>query len=170
MEPARVPRCAGFTLIELLVVVVIIGVVFGAVRLSLGAAGPERMLETEAQRLAQLLDLLNDQAALRGTDYGVVVEPAGYRFVHHQQSGWEPIADDRLLRPRELPNGIEITVRIDGFSMPEPAADSDAPQILLLANGDQQDLEIEMTATDTGTSRRLSSDPDSGFGLAPAAY
>src|SRR5690606_27810796 len=58
-------RAGGFTLIELLVALVIAAVIVSVVAVS-GAPSPERALQTDADRLAQLLALAREEAQIRG--------------------------------------------------------------------------------------------------------
>ncbi|MEC9342096.1 MAG: type II secretion system minor pseudopilin GspH [Pseudomonadota bacterium] len=163
--------CAGFTLIELLLVVAIVGVVLASVRFGLAGLGGERQLDAEAQRLTQLLRLLSDQTVLTGMDYGLVVTGQGYEFARYGADGWEPLAADRLLRPRVLPDGMRLRVRAEGLPVQTgSSADGDrlSPQVLVLANGDFLSQEIEIHHPDIGAVRTLISDPEQGFILARA--
>ena len=58
-------RAGGFTLIELLVALVIAAVIVSVVAVS-SAPSPERALQTDADRLAQLLALAREEAQIRG--------------------------------------------------------------------------------------------------------
>ena len=163
----QTPSQPGFTLIELLLVVVIIGVVVASVRFGLSGLGGERQLDAEAERLTRLLRLLGDQATLTGADYGLAVNAQGYRFVRHEGS-WQPLAGDRLFRPRELPNGIRLQVTAAGAVVPTDVADasqSTAPQLLVLANGDYLAQQIEISHPELERVHRLRSDPVHGFVL-----
>ena len=163
----QAPPQVGFTLIELLLVVVIIGVVLASVRLGLSGLGGERQLDAEAQRLTRLLRLLSDQATLTGADYGLAVDAQGYRFVRHEGT-WQPLAGDRLFRPRELPDGMRLWVTAAGAPVPidaEPGVHSSAPQVLVPANGDFVAQQIEFSHAQLPGVYQLRSDPIHGFVL-----
>ncbi len=80
----------GFTLLELLVVVAIIGMLAGAVTLSLGALGNDRQADEETNRLRSMIDLLHEEALMQSRDYGVMFSQTGYRFYvfDYQELTW----------------------------------------------------------------------------------
>ncbi len=115
MHPAR-HRRSGFTLIELLVVIVIIVVVSAVVVLSTGLlGGPERVLAQEARRLEALIELAEDEALMQGRDFGLEFLQRGYRFVEHDPLSreWFEIANDELLRPRQLEEGLALELFLE---------------------------------------------------------
>ncbi len=98
---ARSRRAAGFTLLELLVVLVIVGIVLGAVALN-ATPGDRQLLQNEAQRVALLLQLARDEAIVRNRPIAFEADDYRYRFLVRQGDGWQPLADDGLLREREF--------------------------------------------------------------------
>jgi len=107
MNPAASAR--GFTLVEMLVVLLIMGLFVGLV--SVIARPDERgLLQVEAERLAQLLDLAATESRLSGKVIGWTTDGSGYRFWRPAQDlGWTEIRDNDLLRARTLPQGMAIT-------------------------------------------------------------
>lgn len=94
----------GFTLLELLVVLVIAGLLLGLV--AFNAMPSERQaLQTEAQRIALLLQLARDEAILRNRPIAFEVEPERYRFLEREGNRWQAVAQDDLLREREFARG-----------------------------------------------------------------
>jgi len=125
-------RPAGFTLIELMVVLVIIGVMLGAVGLSIRSA--DRSLQFEAERLAQLLSLAREEAQVRGAPIRLDADEQGFRFMIRRDRQWQPILDDRDLRERawEGPTTLRIE-RPDGQEGIEFGREQvDAPFVLHL--------------------------------------
>ena len=118
----------GFTLLELLVVIIIVGVMVSAVSLTVG--GNEiRQLKDEAQRLTALIDIASQEAILNAREMALQVESDGYQFLvfDDQAKKWLPIEADTL-RPREMPENIELSVLVEGeqakttrFGDPEPS-------------------------------------------------
>jgi general secretion pathway protein H len=115
MHGSGVRGIRAFTLIELLVVLVIIAVISAVALLSLGFVGDDRNLQTEARRLASLIELANDEAAILGRDYGLELAESGYRFVEFDPllNRWYEIIGDDILRPRQVEEGIEFELHIE---------------------------------------------------------
>ena len=97
MTSAR--RSRGFTLVELLVVLVIVGVTLGLA--TLNALPSQRQdLQAEAQRIALLLQLARDEAIVRNRLVAFEANGERYRFLVRNETRWEPIVNDDLLRER----------------------------------------------------------------------
>lgn len=143
----------GFSLLELLVVVAIIGVLAGAVVLSLGTLGNDRELREESERLRSMLDLLHEEGLMQSRDYGVMFTATGYRFYvyDYQRLEWVEPAQDRLLQPRSLRQGLEMVLLLDGREVPldrdleSQDIETPEPQVMLLASGEMTPFTVEMT-------------------------
>jgi general secretion pathway protein H len=143
---------AGFSLLELLVVVVIIGLLAGAVTLSIGALGNDRELEEETRRLRGVIDLLHEESLMQSRDYGVMFTATGYRFYvyDYQQLVWVVPQADRLLEQHTLPPQLSLSLVLDGRDVPlernfeEQDIENAAPQIMLLASGEVTPFTIEV--------------------------
>lgn len=153
----------GFTLVEILMVMLIIGVVAGGALLSLGVLGQDRQLETERQRLETLLQLVRDRAGIHSEQYGLRAFAGGYEFMAYdvRLARWQATAEeDRVLRRRTLPAGLQISLVVEGRAvvLPKPDAKDPAPQVLLYSSG-------ELNAFELTVMRDGSTD---GFRVAPA--
>ncbi len=135
----------GFSLLELLVVIVIIAILFTFTTLAIRGTSPEELLETEAQRLDQLLQLALEEAILRGMEYGLEFTPNSYRFLLYIENTWQPLESDRLLRERQLPENMEFELEIEQIDVlideTERKDDDDdkaspRPQVFLLSSGE----------------------------------
>jgi len=168
----------GFTLIEILVVVVIIAVLSSLVLLSIGVVRDDRDVDTELRRMASLIELVSDEAVLQGRDFGIEFLVAGYRFVELDPllGRWNEVVGDDLLRPRRLPDNMELEVTIEGHRVrlareattAEKVDKSDkdesqgtglsknyAPHALLLSSGDLTPFELNLIRRSDDLSRKL---------------
>jgi general secretion pathway protein H len=111
---------SGFTLVEMLVVLVIIGVAVTMIGVNF-AADPRQNLDSEAQRLALLLEQARDEAMSSGSSLAFSAEGQRYSFWQRQTEPgadgtrpWKEHGDDGLFHPRWLPSPITVTdLRID---------------------------------------------------------
>jgi general secretion pathway protein H len=142
----------GFSLLELLVVVAIIGILVGAVVLSIDIVGSDREVEQETQRLRNMVDLLHEEAVMQGRDYGLMFTRTGYRFYvyDYQQLKWAEPVDDRLLRARALPRRFELAVALDDRELElmrdfeSQEIENPEPQIMILSSGELTPFEIDL--------------------------
>jgi general secretion pathway protein H len=98
-----IKRAGGFTLVEIMVVMVIIGVTLGLVGLN-AMPSPHQDLQKEAQRLSLLLQLARDEAIVRNRLVTFEATPERYHFLVRNETRWDPITNDDLLREREFKN------------------------------------------------------------------
>jgi general secretion pathway protein H len=168
-DPAdlRDPRCprrvSGFTLLEVLVVLVIIGIITAMAVVSTGVLGGDHQMDEEAQRLQAILAQAREESMLDGRDVGLRVDRQGYDFLRYngRVAAWEPVVDDTLLRERELPEGLNATLRLEAREVelePRAAPTEDEPaqpQVLVLASGDVVPFEILLRRDGTEEIRRI---------------
>ena len=121
----------GFTLIEIAVVMLVIVIVLGIVSVNL-EPDSESAVRDEAKRLVLLLRTAQEEAILQGKMLAVAFEAQGYSFqVLDDKNEFQPLPQDDVLRPRPLPQGIEISsVDIEG------APETGTPRLLLLPTGE----------------------------------
>lgn len=136
----------GFTLIELLIVMVLVGVMGGMAVLAMGQADPGRRLQLEAERLARLLELVEQEASLRGEVVGIELFAGGYRFLQHQGKDWQAI-NDALFQSRSIAETLHLGLTLNGESNPLPLQPGyqPKPQIVLTPDGDSDDFRIVFT-------------------------
>ena len=142
----------GFSLLELLVVVAIIGILVGAVVLSLDSVSNDREIEQEMQRLRGMIDLLHEESLMQTRDYGIMFTETGYRFYvfDYQQREWVDPPPDRLLEPRDLPTPLNVSLVLDGREVPLETSfesqkiENPEPQIMILSSGELTPFELEM--------------------------
>jgi general secretion pathway protein H len=127
--------------VEIMVVMVIIGITLGMVSLN-AIPSPRQDLQNEAQRLTLLLQLARDEAIVRNRPVAFEATPERYRFLVRNETRWDPMTGDDLLRERDFKNG-PVTLLLDPASAGtvnplritfgrEPV---DKPFVLTLASG-----------------------------------
>lgn len=128
--PAR-----GFTLLEVMVVLVLIGIITSFALLSAGR-GPQERLAEEAQRLAALLQLQQQEAILASELRGIRFSRTGYALLRRdEKNNWQaPPAADSLIQ-RQLPDDMTLGLWVEGqpVSLKNPPK---WPQVVLLASGE----------------------------------
>jgi general secretion pathway protein H len=132
----------------MLVVVLIIGIMAAGVALSVGVAGDDSELERERDRVLTITGYLREQAALQNRQYGMRCFTGGYEFlVYDARRGlWRAVADDPLLRTRELPAGLEMELVVEGRAIVLPKADEldPQPQIMLFSSGEVSSFSLTL--------------------------
>ncbi len=154
---------AGFTFIEIFIVMAIIGVLAGVVILHSMGADRAREVETEARRLAELIELARAESVSRNESWGVFVDQTRYGFlVHDELVGTWRAASKRTFRTRSAPEGVVLSLQLsdwdaapgqlagrqEGQGTPEEEGDasSHTPQVLILASGEQTPFHISIRA------------------------
>ncbi len=136
--PARKLRrgSCGFTLLEVLVVLVIIGVMVSFAVLSF--KGDDRGLEDEARRLQALIVMTGQEAVMQGRELALEFTPDGYDFLAYDGEQWQALADDEILRQRELPDGLTLDYQAEGEQMTvgTKKEESAPPRIYFLSSGE----------------------------------
>lgn len=146
----------------MLVVVVIISVMIAGAVLALGVAGRDRALETETDRLVALLQYTREQAELQTREYGLRIGPNAYSFLTYEpRTGtWNEVQDDTL-RPRELPQGIQFELILEGRPVVLRDADPKAvltPHIGVPSDGGFSSFELVLVREAGGPRSTLQSD------------
>lgn len=159
---SRPSSFSGFTLLEVMVVLLIIGVSIGFISLNVG---PRRqVVEEEANRLAALLNLAQEEAILTGNEYALEVGLGAYRFVQRLEEGWLEFAIDEVFRPRTLPAELRLHLTIDGERIPPSALtteNNDAPlRIYLLSSGEITPFDIVLEDPTSGETYHLTAGPN----------
>ncbi len=101
-------RQAGVTLVEVLVVLVLVGVMAGAVGLSLGPADRGGGVAREAQLLVARLNRAADEVMITGQPMALVWTQDDYRFLALQDASWVPHPVDLLGAQHDLAAGAQF--------------------------------------------------------------
>ena len=169
LRPAR--RARGFTLIEMLVVVVIIAIVAVGAILSLSVLGRDDQLDSERDRLVDLLNYARDQASLQTRELGLYCTLDGYRFLEFDPltNLWQDVTEDDALRARQLPDGLHFNLAVEAHDVvlkssadAQKARVEDAqnykPQLMIFSNGDLSSFVLTLERDGTDHSATISPD------------
>ncbi len=142
---ASVAGHRGFTLIEMLVVIVIVGILASTVVFGFLGSDREQNLRTEAERLAELIEMARSEAVQRNEEWGLAVGTAGYRFLVLDSITHRWIEQKTgPFRPRETAN-MKLSVQVDAMTLPGADAEETTPEIIMFSSGEQTPFEIEIT-------------------------
>ncbi len=135
----------GFTLVEMLVVVVIMGVLASTVVIGFSGRDREQKLQTEAQRLALLIEMARTQAIQRNEEWGLAIGTASYRFfVFEARRGLWTEQTTAPFLAREVAD-MTFDVHVDALTIPGAKAAKDTPSIIIFSSGEQTPFEVEIT-------------------------
>lgn len=146
----------GFTLLEVLAVMVIIGIILTFMTLSAGGDKRAEQMEREGRRLVALLQLASEEAVMRSEQLAMRVGDSDYAFMILHNNQWLPLEDDQSLRPREMPDGIELDLELEenppaGLT----AEEADQPQVFLLSSGEMTPFVLNLSAPGTEQSYHI---------------
>lgn len=150
---------SGFTLIELLTVVLLIAVIAGFAAFSLNA-DPHRTMETFAKRFTQQFELLTEESALSGNDYGLLIDEETYRYVVWFEERWHSPQDSDIAKVQNFPESITVDLFLEQesilsllseTSLLQDSSDQDniveeidPPQILILSSGEVTPFSLQL--------------------------
>ena len=152
-------------------VLVIIAILTGVAVISLGALGRDPPAKKAADQLAELMDMVSQEAIMRGQEYGLRVEPHAYQFLLYDGHTWGTPADDSLFAKRDLGDDVSFSLQLEGNPVtlaPDAATDATAaaatntasagadtatpatptPQVMLLSSGELTPFEITVMGVD----------------------
>ena len=144
---------AGFSLVEMMVVIMIIAVMTSVAMLSLSFGGRDRA-RLAATQLAGVLRSAREEAAMQGRNLAFGFWQHGWTCYELDAAGaWQPLLDDRLLRPRTLDSDLVLTLRLQGADVRLAARAHTHPQVFVLASGEMEPFVLELREGDGARTR-----------------
>jgi general secretion pathway protein H len=151
-------RISAFTLIEILVVLFIVSIMSGIAIVNLPSFATSSSLNTESERLRQLIEMVREEALLQANEYGFKPYGTGYSFYLYDDEilAWKQITE-RPFQSRELSDGVELKVSIEEteFGVWD---EEEAPPILLLSSGETTPFELTISVRGGDRARTLVAD------------
>ena len=145
---------AGFSLVEMMVVILIIAVMTSVAMLSLSFGSRDRA-RLAATQLAGVLRSAREEAAMQGRNLAFGFWQRGWTCYELDAAGaWQPLLDDRVLRPRTLDDGLTLTLRLQGEDVRLAARARTHPQVFVLSSGEMEPFVLELRE-DARTRERL---------------
>lgn len=144
-------------------VVVIIGLITAGAVLATSVIGRDSQLETERDRLLALAGYAREQAELQTREFGLWIERDGYEFLAFdpRRGLWAGVETDQALRARELPDGLETSLVIEGRPVvlrPPREKEERLPHVMLFSNGDVTPFELTLRRAGSDARERIASD------------
>lgn len=142
-DMAPIKKLKGFTLIEVMVVIVLVGVMASVLQFTASGNEPDRQLQKESERFAAVFNMAAEYSLLNNIELGLVVEDNIYQFLGFDGEIWQPITESEILTPYTLPEGINITLTLDGLPLDE------IPLINTLKENEESDLAFSGSELDS---------------------
>ncbi len=137
----------GFTLLELLMVILIIGISISIANLSFNQ-NTSRLVQDEVERLHGLIQLASEEAILQGRELALEFDRDRYQFLELGKEGWQPVAEDPMLRERDLPEAVELALTLEGAEA-NFEDKKKLPRIFILSSGELTPFKMTLK-TDEG--------------------
>ncbi|MBF0423741.1 MAG: type II secretion system minor pseudopilin GspH [Magnetococcales bacterium] len=148
-------REGGFTLLELLVVFFIVALLSGLAVVSLRGTDPEGTLREETRKIKELMDLASQEAVSSFRDIGLRFSTSGYVFwIRHDGNPWEVLKGDALLRQRDLPEGMTLSLWLEEVPVDLPdalgaekgvlAGEAPMPQLFFFSSGERLPFRLRL--------------------------
>jgi general secretion pathway protein H len=157
---------SGFTLLEILLVLALIGIITSFAVLSIGNNSVAEQLQTEARRLAALVELHRQEAIMLSRQRGLRLHTRGYSFLQLDgDDEWSVVDSPNLPYQHELAQPVEMNLVIEGRPL-TLETDPGLPQILLLSSGETTDFSVTF-ASEYAEGYTLAADALGRLTLAP---
>ena len=119
---------AGFTLIEIMIVIALLGIIVTIAILRV--PDTEDRLANEAARVVAAIDLLSEQAIVRGLPQSIAIERRMVRLREFRGGQWHAKRLPGIRAERLLPDGMRLTIGDAGVTL------GNVKSIVMLPSGD----------------------------------
>lgn len=153
---------------EVLLVVLLMGLAASAVTMTMSGADGKKELERTALQFMTATEMVLDETVLSGHFIGIVIEKTSYKFVFYDEGKWKSLDKDRILAERQMEDGVEISLVLDGLPLVQEDEEQDSwfdepfieekteeekkkfpePQILLFPSGEMSAFELTFFSED----------------------
>lgn len=153
---------------EVLLVVLLMGLAAAAVTMTMGGADGKKQLERAALQFMAATEMVLDETVLSGHFIGIVIEKTSYKYVFYDEGKWKSLDRDRILAERQMKEGVEISLVLDGLPLVQEDEEQDSwfdepfidektaeekkkfpePQILLFPSGEMSAFEMTFFSVD----------------------
>lgn len=137
----------GYTLVEILVVLFILSVVAGAVLLSIRPTSSKE-IENVAKEVSQILSLVEEEAILQQTVFGLDVNPPFLQFYQllanpkpSEKVKWARVASDVSWAHYAIPPHLQIRIHLK-YKPKEEEEEKKDPPIIFSTNGSITPFEL----------------------------
>ena len=139
----KMQRQSGFTLVEIIVVMVIVGILVTVVTLSFGNS-QARQGRDYLRQISALIDLATEQAVFNSRDYGLSFSKQGYRFFELEDGIWRNLSNDRMFKTRDIPQGFQHVLYLEGIKVVLAQDDKKKPQIYITSDGEVSQFQLDV--------------------------
>ncbi len=134
-----------------MVVVIIIAIMVSLIGIRINRDN-DRIARLEAKRFIAIVNEVRDEAVLTGRVYALQFNQSerSYQF-YKNPSNWTQITEDRLFKPRQLPEGIDMEVTVEKIENDKEESSENEEESLQLEEteiNDDDAKEAEVTLRD----------------------
>ncbi len=152
---------------EVLLVALLMGLAAAAVTVTMSGTDQKKELDRTALQFMTATEMVLDEAVLSGHFIGIVIEKTSYKYVYYDEGTWKVLDKDRVLSERQMKDGVEISLILDGLPLVQEDEELDAwfdepfiekteeekkkfpePQILLFPSGETSAFEMTFFSED----------------------
>lgn len=127
-----------------MVVIVIAGIMISLAVISIGDRSASK-LEQEGRRLQAIMRMTHEEAIMQSREIGLAFNKTAYQFYGvGKEDKWQPITGDEMLRLREFPEDIKITLYTDGEEVIIDTKMPENPSVFFFSSGETTPFELAL--------------------------